>query len=257
MRAQARRDPDLVDESTAPVWVSPEDDLKVHKAALTNDPLYNNAPLPLIRPAKDPEGCTTRTMVLQGVYLSNSVEQYAQLGRHYFSTKLSLEQASDIIGRGLAMPKVTARRVLVEELDRRARGQGVWLHNPAQGGYDPRKPWDSEVADLPYKEWRSRFRSPSPAPASPLPPAAPPGAPPAGPRRDKGKGRADPAPGQGHIPMMICVDEPGRRHNAVTIYDDEPAGESGTMMIPDFEVEEDVIVPMPGAKSYWMEPRLK
>ncbi|KAE8235916.1 hypothetical protein A4X13_0g9331, partial [Tilletia indica] len=162
---QKRHALDLVDESTAPAWAPDESDGKVDWPKVTQAHLDGDEPYPKVPDPYVPEGCTSTTMVLRDVWLPHSVEAYAVMGRDSFQAKLRDWEKGLFLEHYLKVPSAQARRYILDELDRRARGQGKRYHNVAGGsGYDPGQPWDEELADGPMEPWPIVQPEPEPQP---------------------------------------------------------------------------------------------
>ncbi|CAD6888466.1 unnamed protein product, partial [Tilletia caries] len=139
-----RHEPDKVDASTAPVWTDPIPDAGPNQSvSLTN----KQGPLGALTTI--PEGCLSLTMKLAGVWLYKTpLERYACLPLALFSYKLSAEDKLQFTSRGFTVASVIQRNVIVDELNRRARGQGHRYHDHEHGRpYNPSQPWDEELAD--------------------------------------------------------------------------------------------------------------
>ncbi|KAE8236636.1 hypothetical protein A4X13_0g9082 [Tilletia indica] len=149
--ARERHAPDVLDISMEAEWIDPEDQppratMIWHKAPAASIEAGPSALVadPEPHPA-DPPGGLTKTFVIGGEQLpnGNTVEQYACLSSHLLMGYLRKESDQlEYTRRSLSIPRCGIRLAILEELRRRARGQGLPNHAPERGfRYDPSKPY--------------------------------------------------------------------------------------------------------------------
>ncbi|KAE8208631.1 hypothetical protein CF319_g9557, partial [Tilletia indica] len=130
----------------------PDTTMAVHDgtSVIVHEPRPPPAPRRRVMPPRaetgppHPPGCTTRTYMVNGRCLPNTVEQYAVLDPRLFDPTLKEPDKDIYRALGLGIPSRIERQELRRELNARAAGQGILFHNPHLGkdkGYDPSKPF--------------------------------------------------------------------------------------------------------------------